>query len=79
MRKFILELFGEKGDISMMRLLSFICIMTASGIAMRAVIMDRDLSQAAVLCGVFLGAGISGKVIQRGIEAKEGPSDGKQV
>lgn len=71
MKRFILEVFGETGDISMMRLLSFICVLTASAIAMKAVVYGSDLNATAVLCSVFLSSGIAGKVIQRGVESKD--------
>lgn len=67
----IKEMFSETGDISMMRVLSFICVITASGIAIHAASCGSDLNAAAVLCGVFLGAGITGKVVQRMAEGKD--------
>ncbi len=71
MKEFIKQLFSDSGDISMMRVLSFICVITASFIALRAVSVGSDLNAAAVLCGVFLGAGISGKVVQKVTEVKD--------
>lgn len=71
MRRWMRDLLSERSDVSMMRLLSLICVLTASGIAIRAVVMDRDLSAAAVLCSVFLGAGIGGKAIQKVSEIKD--------
>lgn len=55
----------------MMRLLSLICVVTASGIAIYAVINNRDVNAISVLCGTFLGAGITGKIFQKMSEAKD--------
>lgn len=55
----------------MIRVLSFICVMTASIIAFHAISSGSDLNGVSVLCGVFLGAGITGKVVQKGIEVKD--------
>jgi hypothetical protein len=61
----IKELFSEKGDVSMMRLIALICTCTASFIAIYSTIKGMDLNAASVICGVFLGAGISGKIMQK--------------
>lgn len=68
MKNFVLNLFSDTGTVSMMRVLSLICVLTASGIAIHAVTVGSDLNAAAILCSVFLGAGITGKVVQKGLE-----------
>lgn len=68
--KLLLALLSESGDISMMRLLSLICVITACIIALHSVIKGSDLNAAAVLCGVFLGVGIGGKALQKISESK---------
>lgn len=65
------EMFSESGDISMMRIIAFICVITACGVAIAGLAMDKDINAIAMLCGTFLGAGITGKVVQRSIEVKD--------
>lgn len=72
MKQFIKEMFSETGNISMIRVLSFICVTTAAVIAFHAISVGSDLSATSVLCGVFLGAGIGGKVAQKVSELKDG-------
>lgn len=69
---FIKELFSDTGTVSMMRLLSLICVLTALCVAIHAISVGSDLSETAILCGVFLSAGIGGKVAQRVTESKDG-------
>lgn len=64
------NLFSETGSISMMRVLAFLCVLTAIGIAITALIRGSDLSSAAVLCGTFLGVGVGGKLMQKGMEVR---------
>lgn len=68
MKKFLLAMFSESGNVSMIRVLSFVCVMTACGIAIAAVSLNRDINAISVLCGTFLGIGIGGKVMQKGKE-----------
>lgn len=70
MKNFLLQLFAENGTVSMMRMLSLICVCTAAAIALYVVYKDRDLNAASILCGTFLGFGISGKAIQKIQERK---------
>lgn len=70
MKRFIYELLSDKGSVSMMRLLSLVCVITASGIAIHAVTIGSDLNATSVLCGTFLGAGIGGKIAQKVTEVK---------
>lgn len=72
MLEFMKSFFSENSEYSMMRLLSFLCVVMAAGIAIHAISSKSDLSETAVLCGVFLTAGIGGKVIQKVSEAKDG-------
>lgn len=56
---------SELGDLSMMRLLSLICVLTACLIALIGISLNRNAADLALLCGAFLSAGIAGKVVQR--------------
>jgi hypothetical protein len=60
------ELFGETGDISMMRVLCFLSFLTAAILAF----MGKDTS---VL--VFVGAAFGGKVAQKHIEVNGAKTD----
>lgn len=70
MKQWLKDLFSDSSSVSMMRVLSFICVITASGVAIYSVSKGSNLDSVSVLCGVFLGAGISGKVMQKVTEAK---------
>lgn len=68
MRQWLKDLFSDTSSVSMMRVLSLICILTASAIGLKVATLGGDMSTAAVLCSAFLTAGISGKVLQKNIE-----------
>ena len=75
MKQWLKDLFSDSGSVSMVRVLSLICILTASGVAIHAVSVGSNLDSASVLCGVFLGAGIGGKVAQKAVEVKNVPRE----
>jgi hypothetical protein len=68
MKKWFRELFGDSGSVSMIRVLSLICVLTACLIGLKVTVMGGDMSTAAVLCSTFLGFGIGGKVTQKWTE-----------
>lgn len=70
MKQLLLSLFSDSSGLSMMRLLSLICVLTACIIAIYGIIKGHDLNAVAMLCGAFLAAGISGKVVQKFGEKK---------
>ena len=72
MKSFLTALFSDSGNVSMVRVLSLICVLTASGIALYAVSKGTDLSGISILCGTFLGAGLGAKVAQKSMEVKNG-------
>lgn len=63
--KLLLRLLSERGHLSMMRALSAISVITACILGYLALLLNKDLVSAATLCGVFLSAGIAGKVLQK--------------
>jgi len=65
------QLLSDTGNISMMRALSLICVLTATGIAIHAISAGSDLNATAILCSTFLGAGIGGKIAQKSFEVKD--------
>ena len=56
------------GNESSMRLGMFICILTGCGIAIMGVYLNRDLIGISSLVLTLVGAGIGGKVMQKGKE-----------
>lgn len=78
MKNWFKALFSDSGNVSMTRFLSFLCVLAALLIALVSVVRDSDLNAASILCGVFLTAGFTGKVVQRSIESKESVSEKEQ-
>jgi len=73
---FLNSLFSEKGGISMMRVMSLLCVIAA--IAMAFVGMNKpniDYSGLSMLCGTFLGLAFGGKVMQKRTEVDGAKSD----
>lgn len=66
--KLLLRLLSERGHLSMMRACFLASVITACIIGIYAIVYVEDLVGAAALCGVFLGAGIAGKVMQKAKE-----------
>lgn len=64
------DAFSESSDVSMMRLLSFVCVVSACVIACTGLYKGANLSELSILCGTFLTAGISGKVLQKNSEVE---------
>lgn len=77
MKQWFKDLFSDSSSVSMIRVLSFICVLTASGVAVHAVSVGANLDGVSVLCGTFLGFGISGKVSQKWLENKTGTENEK--
>ncbi len=68
MSKWLVGLFSDSGSVSMSRVLSLICVLTASIIALYAVYANVPLDPVSILCGVFLSAGITGKIMSKKLE-----------
>ena len=66
----MIDFFKVGTKLSMMRLLSFICVICACVIALAGIIKGLDLNQLAFICGIFLGTGIGGKYMQTKTEGK---------
>lgn len=71
MKQWLKDLFSDSSTVSMVRVLSFICVVTASGVAIYSVAKGSNLDSVSVLCGTFLGIGMGAKVSQKAIEAKD--------
>lgn len=66
MKDWVLQLFSSSGGVSMVRFLSFICVLTACIIALASIHKsESEINAAAVLCSTFLGFGLGAKVTQK--------------
>lgn len=71
MGNFLRQLFSDKGNVSMMRVLSLTCVIAACCIAMYGLHqVNVDYSGLTLLCSAFLSAGIGGKIVQKVQEVK---------
>ena len=71
MRDFIANLFKENGDVSSIRVMSMISLLIGGYIAIQGLHSDKPLNDVAILCGVFVGAAFTGKVMQKAVELKQ--------
>jgi hypothetical protein len=71
MKQFILDLIRDDSNLSMVRFLAMFTVIMAGGIAVYGMYKGLDLNALSVLCGVFLGAGLTAKVSQKIVESKE--------
>ena len=71
MSKFISQLFSDSGNVSMTRLLSLMCCINATVIAMWGIAKGTNLSDLSMLCGTFLACGMGAKVSQKWIETNK--------
>lgn len=67
----IKELLDPNSDVSSMRVMSFIALFIAGGLAFTGLIKGVDLSALGVLCGVFVASSFGGKSIQAFAESKK--------
>jgi uncharacterized membrane protein YfcA len=70
MKNWLNGLFSEQGTVSMTRVLSLICVLTAVGIALVSVYKAQNLDATVGVVSVFLGAGLGSKVAQKFAEKK---------
>lgn len=57
--------FSEESGISMMRVMSLVSLTVGSILGLAGLWMRIDLTQLALLCGVFVGAAFGGKTVQK--------------
>lgn len=71
MKKLFLDLLSSSSGVSMMRFMSLICCLAAIAIAIIGLRRPTvDYSGLSLLCGAFLGAAFTGKILQKNIESK---------
>lgn len=76
MKDMLKALFSDSGNISMMRVLSLLSCIAAIAIAIIGLNKQPiDYSGLSFLCGTFLGAAFTGKIMQKRIEVSGAKSD----
>lgn len=69
--KFVRELLSAHGGISTLRVMSLTCVIAACGLAAYGISLPVvDYSGLTLLCGAFLSAGFTGKVLQKKSESR---------
>lgn len=72
MKHWLRGLFSENGGVSMIRVLSLLCTVSAVIIAMAGISSTKHtLESVAILCGTFLTAGLGAKVLQKKTEVAQ--------
>lgn len=67
------ELLREDSKISMMRLISLLCVLIAGGIAIAGMWSNKPLADVAILASAFLVPGVTGKCAQKYFENAKVP------
>ena len=70
MKQLLLDLMREDSKVSMTRLLSALCVLTAMGMVAYAMYKGIDLNTLIGISSTFLGFGLGAKVAQKGFENK---------
>lgn len=69
MKREVPSLFSDKSGVSMMRVMSFVCVMTAICVAITGVFRENpDYLGLSEICGTFLAAAFAGKAYQKKVE-----------
>jgi hypothetical protein len=63
--EFLKKLFAESSEVSCMRFMSVLSLIFGFFVSGIGIFQGKDLSQLAVLSGVFVGAAFGGKVAQK--------------
>jgi hypothetical protein len=70
MLDWIKNIFKSDSEVSSMRVMSMISLLTGCYIGISGLYQGKNLSELAILCGTFLGAAMGGKVLQKQTELK---------
>ena len=65
------RILSENSDLSVMRLMCLLSLLSGIAIAVLGMCYSRDLTSTAALSSVFVGAAFAGKVTQKFAEVKE--------
>jgi hypothetical protein len=68
MREWLHQLFSDSGTVSMVRVLSLLCVLAATGIGLKVAAVNGNMSDAAILVSAFLVPAFGGKVWQKSVE-----------
>lgn len=66
--KFLTALFGENSEVSCMRVMSFLSLLTGASVTFYSIYRGIDLASATPVIGVFVGGAFGGKVAQKFVE-----------
>jgi hypothetical protein len=58
----------DTADVSAMRVMALISLLSAIGMAFYGIAANKDLSALSILCGIFVSAAFAGKVLQKNKE-----------
>lgn len=71
MKKLLLSLLSDSGEVSAVRAMSLVSLGVGSVAGLYGVYAGKDLSGLAQVCGVFVGSAFAAKVGQKFAEKKE--------
>jgi hypothetical protein len=70
MKQFLKNLVSSTGEVSAMRVMSLMSVTIAGSLAVIGLYKNSDLVGLATLCGTFLTAAFTGKIMQKNTEMK---------
>lgn len=71
LKRLYISLFSENSEISIMRVMSIMSLVFAATISIVGLYQDKNLTDLAILVGVFVGSAFGGKAVQKFAEVKE--------
>ena len=71
MKNWFTDLISSSANVSAMRVMAFIALITAVIISFYAILCDKNLPDVAVIVGAFLGGAFGGKAVQSFSEPRE--------
>ena len=71
LEKFVGNAFNENMNVSMMRIMCFLSLITAMALAIVGLCLNRDLYAVAILCSAFLTPAFAGKHFSKKVETQE--------
>ena len=80
MKNWLHELLSEGGNVSTMRVMSLLCVLTSCIISIVAIIIHAELMGTSILVGALLTPAFTGKIMQKSKEtegAAHGPDTAK--
>jgi uncharacterized membrane protein len=63
-------IFSSTSEVSSMRVMTMLALLTGCFVGIVGIYKDRNLAELSILCGTFLSAAMTGKIMQKNIENK---------